>query len=618
MFNNLYAAANEIRTLLMPFAFVLCVIGIGEMGWRAGSDTRAVLGALIKTIIIVALIAAYPAMMETGQEAFLDIRRQFTDARDAKFVQLLRSHVENQPSDSLTELGKIVPAAIGYFFQGIGRFMLLVLRFFQEFAIAGLIAVSPLLIGFLFFSYTQSLAVHFGVTSLTVLLWHVAICLVDIVIVAISELLFGPITRETLVLSGPSSILVQNWLLFPFVMAFATIITVFFYLSVPFVAGAIMKGLSGTTAALQAGVQGSLQAAGLVVGAGLTAAGAAATLGRLDRRPGGPCRDTGSGGRRKRGGTHRQRLVRFRGGHGARCSAATACSPDSTAKWQLKPPGFEQCGQRGQSGHGRPSNRAQRIRRGRSGSRHGLPSSRQHFHALRGPGRVQLPLGQGAAAAPGFASRPQTRMKLSAVSAITNNLVAARFWMLAAITFAALAAVAPYLTVRAMKQKEKVVILDPGGTMIYSPLLGFEEAGQLHAYHVRLACLALLQRNPVGPDLPDLLKRIYLEPARKKAAAMYQTRNEEFAEKQIHQKVEITKIDILDSRKINDNSGQTYEAVNVRAQGNLIRTGTVNKLEFREPVKFQIELLFIRNPDLLGNGRLPLVVQDFKYSETPL
>ncbi len=75
-------------------------------------------------------------------------------------------------------------------------------------------------------------------------------------------------------LSGPSSILVQNWLLFPFIMAFATIITVFFYLSVPFVAGAIMKGLSGTTAALQAGIQGSMQAAGLVVGAGLTAAGA--------------------------------------------------------------------------------------------------------------------------------------------------------------------------------------------------------------------------------------------------------------------------------------------------------------------------------------------------------
>jgi hypothetical protein len=184
--SNLYAAAQDIRALLMPFAFLLCVLGLGEMGWRAGLDTRAVLGALLRTIIVVTLIAGYPSAMKTGQQAFLEIRGKFTSARDAKFVQLLSSRIQNQPSDSWTNLGKIVPAAIGYFFQGIGRFMLILLRFFQEFAIAGLIAVSPLLIGFLFFSYTQSLGVQFGVTSLTVLLWHVAICLVDIVIQAIS------------------------------------------------------------------------------------------------------------------------------------------------------------------------------------------------------------------------------------------------------------------------------------------------------------------------------------------------------------------------------------------------------------------------------------------------
>ena len=45
--SNLYAAADDIRTLLMPFAFLLCVLGFGEMGWRAGSDARAVLGALL-------------------------------------------------------------------------------------------------------------------------------------------------------------------------------------------------------------------------------------------------------------------------------------------------------------------------------------------------------------------------------------------------------------------------------------------------------------------------------------------------------------------------------------------------------------------------------------------
>jgi hypothetical protein len=217
--------------------------------------------------------------MKTGQQAFIEMRSKFTSARDAKFVQLLSSRIQNQPSDSWTNLGKIVPAAIGYFFQGIGRFMLLVLRFFQEFAIVGLIAVSPLFIGFLFFSYTQSLGIQFGVTSLTVLLWHIAICLVDIVIQAISDTLFMPITANNLVQAGANLIVVNNWLMFPFIMAFAAFITVFFYLSVPFVASAVMKGLSGTTASLQAGVHGAMQTAGLIAGAGLTVAGAAATLG---------------------------------------------------------------------------------------------------------------------------------------------------------------------------------------------------------------------------------------------------------------------------------------------------------------------------------------------------
>jgi hypothetical protein len=217
--------------------------------------------------------------MKTTQQAFIEMRSKFTTARDAKFVQLLSSRIQNQPSDSWTNLGKIVPAAIGYFFQGIGRFMVILLRFFQEFAIAGLIAVSPLLIGFLFLSFTQSLGIQFGVISLTVLLWHVAICLVDIVIQAISDTLFMPITATNLVQVGANLIIVNNWLMFPFIMAFAAFIIVFFYLSVPFVASAVMRGLSGTTATLQAGLQSTMQTAGLMVGAGLTAAGAAATFG---------------------------------------------------------------------------------------------------------------------------------------------------------------------------------------------------------------------------------------------------------------------------------------------------------------------------------------------------
>jgi hypothetical protein len=264
---------------MMPFAFVLCILGIGEMGWKAGSDAKSILGVILKVTIIVALIAGYPTMMNKGMEAFQEMRQKFTNAQDAKFIQLLTSRIQNQPSDSWTDLGKIVPAAVGYFFQGIGRFMMVVMNFFQQFAIAGLIAVSPLLLGFLFFSPTQSFGIQFAVTSFTVMLWYLGICLVDIVIVAISDLLFAPITAGGIVQVAQNAILVQNWLLFPFIMAFASIVTLFFYLSVPFVAGAIMKGASGTTSALSAGISNTLQAVGFVAGAGATVAGAAATFG---------------------------------------------------------------------------------------------------------------------------------------------------------------------------------------------------------------------------------------------------------------------------------------------------------------------------------------------------
>ena len=277
--SNLFDSAGQIRTYMMPFAFVLCILGIGEMGWKAGSDAKAILGVILKVTIIVALIAGYPTIMNKGMEAFQEMRQKFTNAQDAKFIQLLTSRIHNQPSDSWTDLGKIVPAAVGYFFQGIGRFMMVVMNFFQQFAIAGLIAVSPLLLGFLFFSPTQSFGIQFAVTSFTVMLWYLGICLVDIVIVAISDLLFAPITAGGIVQVAQNAILVQNWLLFPFIMAFASIVTLFFYLSVPFVAGAIMKGASGTTSALSAGINNTLQAVGYVAGAGATVAGAAATFG---------------------------------------------------------------------------------------------------------------------------------------------------------------------------------------------------------------------------------------------------------------------------------------------------------------------------------------------------
>ena len=610
--SNLYAAAEDIRTLLMPFAFLLCVLGIGEMGWRAGSDARAVLGALLRTIIVVALIAGYPSAMKTGQQAFIEMRSKFTTARDAKFVQLLSSRIQNQPSDSWTNLGKIVPAAIGYFFQGIGRFMLILLRFFQEFAIAGLIAVSPLLIGFLFFSYTQSLALQFGVTSLTVLLWHVAICLVDIVIQAISDTLFMPITANNLVQVGANLIVVNNWLMFPFIMAFASFLTVFFYLSVPFVASAVMKGLSGTTATLQAGVQGAMQTAGVIVGAGLTAAGAAATFGgsaavqaAIEGTKTAAEGATAAGGLpmifRVQADSRRAHRVRKR-----RCvrssRSAAACA---------------------RHGWGKPFNPAQvahqttpfvhRDGRGAGTISHHKGNIFAPYAAQAAFNRIPRRRNQATAAA----ADDQTRMKFSAVAAITNNLVAARFWMILAILFAGMAVASPYFTVMAMRAREKVVILDPGGTLIYAPLLGLRRRANCTPTTSGLPVSRSCNATRSGRICPTSLKRLYLEPARKKAAAMYQARNPEFKERRFTRRSKSRRL--TSSTPARSRTGRSFLRGGHRAHRRQSHPHRhAQQMEFREPVKFSMEFLFIRNPDLLGNGRLPLVVQDFKYKETPL
>lgn len=207
---------------------------------------------------------------------------------------------------------------------------------------------------------------------------------------------------------------------------------------------------------------------------------------------------------------------------------------------------------------------------------------------------------------------------MNPVLVVTNNALAARFWMTVSLLLVTLATVSPFITILSLKEKEKVVILSPDGQLIYAPAVGFQEAGQLHAYHVRLASLALFQRNPNGPDLPELFEDIFIEPSNSYAKSLIQATAAEFQQKQIHQKVELNKIDILESKRLQDKSGKTFEALQVRASGNLIRTGTLRGIEFREPAAFDVEFLFIRNPDLLANGRLPLVVYHLQVKETAL
>lgn len=203
----------------------------------------------------------------------------------------------------------------------------------------------------------------------------------------------------------------------------------------------------------------------------------------------------------------------------------------------------------------------------------------------------------------------------SPLTLISHSTVSARIWCGIAFFFALLAFVEPLLVIHVMKEKEKVVILSPDGSVLYSPALGFSEQGDLQAYEAKLAALCILQRNPNGQDLPEIGKVAFIKPAREKIRELIDSQAAEFKEKNIHQKCEITKILILDTNRIIDRKHTSLEAYHVKVVGNVIRDGSLHGIPFHEPYTFEMHLIFLRNSNILSSGMLPLVLYDMQYAE---
>jgi hypothetical protein len=201
---------------------------------------------------------------------------------------------------------------------------------------------------------------------------------------------------------------------------------------------------------------------------------------------------------------------------------------------------------------------------------------------------------------------------------ISHSTVSARFWFFVACCFAILCAIIPQFTIASMKQKEKVVILTPDGSVLYSPALGFSEQGALQEYEAKLAALSILQRNPNGQDLPEISKIEFIKPAKEKVKQLIESQAAEFKEKNIHQKCEVTKVLILDTQSLVDQNKNSYETYKVQVKGNLIREGSLNGLAFHEPYSFEMDLVFLRNPNIISSNMMPLVLYDIYYKEKPL
>lgn len=181
---------------------------------------------------------------------------------------------------------------------------------------------------------------------------------------------------------------------------------------------------------------------------------------------------------------------------------------------------------------------------------------------------------------------------------------AARVWFIIAVLAVAAAFIQPYFIISAFRTQERVVVLDETGTYHISPLLDFENATKLQTSQTLLACLALLEKNPNGFDYPELLEKMFLPDALNQAKAMQSQQADELKAKQIHQKVEVFRLDVLQTRN---------DEVLVEVTGQLIRIGLFNDEPFTEASKFRAQFTLLRNPNLTANGRFPLAVWKFQF-----
>ena len=97
---------------------------------------------------------------------------------------------------------------------------------------------------------------------------------------------------------------------------------------------------------------------------------------------------------------------------------------------------------------------------------------------------------------------------------------------------------------------------------------------------------------------------MFLKSALEKAQSQRSAEDSEFKAKQLHQKVEVAKIDLLETRA---------DAVLTQITGQLIRTGIFQEKAFSEAIPFTLKLKMKRNPNMVENGRFPTAIQDFKY-----
>ncbi len=194
----------------------------------------------------------------------------------------------------------------------------------------------------------------------------------------------------------------------------------------------------------------------------------------------------------------------------------------------------------------------------------------------------------------------------TAANALATGRRTVRFLWIALIASLVGHLVIPVCIVTAMVRPEKVALMDGTESLIIAPLVPIEESDEILETISLWAAKSFLDRGPQGFDAPETLERIFLPDAAKKADSDFKAVAAEFAKKNIHQKIEVSRIDL-------QRLGQGV--VMSRVVGQVLTQAQIGDEQVNEPQPVTLNLKLVRNPFLGRNRRYPFAVSDYVFGQ---
>ena len=276
-----YDQAMQLRTALMPIAYLLCTTGLILAVFRHWGNFHEILMSIVGIGVIVILLNGYPTALTTVADGFKTLRDQTTanaPGNAQSWTQIFDAQFEQPSWDQVAEKIEI---AICQMFKWIGKIAIWFLDWVQSWAFNGLIAISPILLGGLAVPWTQGSGITFLTTSFGIAAWHLGIALVDILLASIATQLFAAVGIGGGVAAAAT---ISIGLLPIFLGALAAIVCVAIalYLAVPIIIASVLRGNSPLTAGAKAGIEMTLTALGL---AGMAGSRIAAKSAGTDSKP---------------------------------------------------------------------------------------------------------------------------------------------------------------------------------------------------------------------------------------------------------------------------------------------------------------------------------------------